>query len=122
MKKNKNGKKDATTEKTDIHEEIDSLIHQRDRKQTEIFIKERNTEKKKQKRHKITRLHLILIISILYFFILIPIVYLVVLPRENFIPLLLFLILGYFGLLIVIYFLAEWVALNRYNKENQKIS
>lgn len=122
MKKNKTGKKGTTIGKADIHEEIDSFIYERDRKQIETFIKGRNSEKKKQKRHKITRLHLILIISILYFFILIPIVYLIVLPRENFIPFLLFLILGYFGLSIVIYFLAEWMALNRSSKENQETS
>ena len=100
MKKDKTDKKGSKTDNTEIHDEIDSFLYERNKKQIDTFIKERNTEKKIGKLYKITRLHLILIISILYFFILILGTYLVALPSDNIMPFVLFSIIGYIGILI----------------------
>ena len=110
--KNKKEKKKVP----EVRREIDAFLYERNRGEIDSFLK----EKQKKGRQKNTRKQRILLVTIIYFIFAIPAFFFVILPSNNYISLVIFLVLGYIGLLLVAYFLAEWIDLHRTNKIDKR--
>jgi len=115
MTKKKEKKKKKVPE---VRREIDAFLHERNRGEIDSFLKEK--EKRKKGRQKNARKQRILLVTIIYFIFAIPAFFFVILPSNNYISLVIFLVLGYIGLLLVAYFLAEWIDLHRTNKIDKR--
>ena len=116
MKENKPTQENKKEKKID-HTKINSFLYEQQRKEIDTLLeKKENKKQKKTKRRKITRPKRILLITVLYLLFAIPISYLLILQSPNQFQLMTWLVLGYFGVLILIYFVIEWTQLNHTKK------
>ena len=116
MKENKLTQENKKEKKID-HTKINSFLYEQQRKEIDTLLeKKENKKQKKTKRRKITRPKRILLITVLYLLFAIPISYLLILQSPNQFQLMTWLVLGYFGVLILIYFVIEWTQLNHTKK------
>ena len=96
--------------------EINSFLYEQQRKEIDSLLEQKEKKKPPKLKRKPSRLKRIILITIVYLLFAIPIYYFIIIQSENQLHLLTWLFLGYIGVLILIYFLVEWIRFNHTKK------